>query len=544
MNCGDSCILIVEDSPTQAATLEYILKDLGHEILIAGNGREALECLKNHKPSVIISDIVMPEMNGFQFCEAIKKREELKDIPVILLTSLSHPLDVIKGLQSGADNFLTKPYDENHIISRIQSFLNRSKKETRENDVHVYFADNKYKINSSRQQILDFFFTAYEVTIQKNTELTKVQKELRELNESLEDEVKKRSKSLITEINERMQVQQELHEKEIHLTRLTENMLDMIAQCDAAGTFLYVSPSSKNVLGFEPEALVGGKFYDLMHPEERRKFIADQQFNSSVFLSDRTECRFKHAKGHFVWLETVANPSFSKNNQIREIVFGIRDITDRKKAEEETKQSFVKLKKTLDEVIQAMGATVETRDVYTAGHQKRVAQLSEAIARELGFSRKEIEGVRLAASIHDIGKIYIPAEFLSKPGIISDTEFKMIKLHPQVGSEILSMIDFPWPIAKIVAQHHERVDGSGYPASIRHENILIEARIIGVADTVDAMASHRPYRASLGIDKALEEIAKNSGVLYDERVAAVCLRLFEEKEFMFNSTSPEEKISW
>jgi putative nucleotidyltransferase with HDIG domain len=171
------------------------------------------------------------------------------------------------------------------------------------------------------------------------------------------------------------------------------------------------------------------------------------------------------------------------------------------------------------------------RDPYTSGHQHRVASLARAIAGEIDISSDQAEGVYMAAAIHDIGKISLPAEILSKPVKLSDIEVQMIQAHSQVGYDILKNIDFPWPIAEIVLQHHERMDGSGYPNKLVGDEILLEARIVGVADVVETMASHRPYRPSIGLDKALEEIAHNKTVLYDSQVVDACLSLFSEKGY-------------
>ena len=182
-------------------------------------------------------------------------------------------------------------------------------------------------------------------------------------------------------------------------------------------------------------------------------------------------------------------------------------------------------------IIQVIVSIVEMRDPYTASHQKRVADLAHALTTEMGLSKGEIHGVHMAASIHDIGKISVPAETLSKPSRLNKNEFDMIKEHPQIGYNILKGIGFPWPVAQIVLQHHERLDGSGYPQKLSAEDIIMEARVLGVADVVEAMASHRPYRPALGIDMALEEISKNGGVLYDTWVVDACLKLFSEKGF-------------
>jgi HD-GYP domain-containing protein (c-di-GMP phosphodiesterase class II) len=183
-----------------------------------------------------------------------------------------------------------------------------------------------------------------------------------------------------------------------------------------------------------------------------------------------------------------------------------------------------------------MISTIEVRDPYTSGHQSRSADVARAIATEMGLPQEQIEGLRMAGSIHDIGKLSIPAEILSKPSKLSEIEFALIKEHSQKGYEILQDVESPWPLAEIVYQHHEGMDGSGYPRNLKGNDILIEARILNVADVVEAMASHRPYRPSLGIDAALNEIEKNRGTKYDEAVVDACLKLFREKGYQLEVT--------
>jgi len=192
-----------------------------------------------------------------------------------------------------------------------------------------------------------------------------------------------------------------------------------------------------------------------------------------------------------------------------------------------------KLDRVLEETIMALSSAIEKRDPYTSGHQSRVAKLARAIAVKLELSRDQVKGIYMAALVHDIGKIYIPAEILSKPAKLNRIEMEIIRMHPAVGFEILSTIEFPWPIAKIVSQHHERIDGSGYPNGIKGNDILIEAKILAVADVVEAIASHRPYRPSLGIDKALEEIELNIDKFYEAKICQACLKLFEKDAFVF-----------
>jgi PAS domain S-box-containing protein/putative nucleotidyltransferase with HDIG domain len=209
-----------------------------------------------------------------------------------------------------------------------------------------------------------------------------------------------------------------------------------------------------------------------------------------------------------------------------------QDITERVHAEKALRESFDKLDKTLDAVIQTIGLTVEMRDPYTAGHQHRVAKLACAIAVEMGLTTEQVNGIRVVGALHDIGKISVPGELLSKPGKITEAEFSIIKEHSKTGYDILKGIEFPWPVAQAVLQHHERMDGSGYPNRLTGNAIILEARVIAVSDVVEAMGSHRPYRASLGIEKALAEISLHKGLLYDTRVADACLRLFREKGYI------------
>ena len=209
------------------------------------------------------------------------------------------------------------------------------------------------------------------------------------------------------------------------------------------------------------------------------------------------------------------------------------EVENRKQMQQELQQSFENLERAMHSTIQAISMTVEKRDPYTSGHQLRVAILAKAIAQELKLPENQIESIYMAASIHDIGKISLPAEILVKPIPLTDIEISLIQAHAQAGYDILSGIDFPWPIADIVVQHHERLNGSGYPRGLEGEEILLEARILCVADVVETMASHRPYRPSIGMDKALEEIDTNRGVLYDPHVVDACLTLFQEKNFQF-----------
>jgi PAS domain S-box-containing protein len=210
-----------------------------------------------------------------------------------------------------------------------------------------------------------------------------------------------------------------------------------------------------------------------------------------------------------------------------DIALGIRTLRLRR----ELQQSLAGLGKALEGTVSALASVAEVRDPYTAGHQQRVARLAVAIATEMGLPQEQIEGLHVAGTLHDVGKLYVPAEILSKPGKLTEVEFNLVKIHSQASYDILKNVEFPWPIAQIVLQHHERLDGSGYPQGLRGEDILLEARILAVSDVVEAMASHRPYRPALGIGQALDEISQKSGILYDSEVVDACFKLFYDKEF-------------
>lgn len=205
-------------------------------------------------------------------------------------------------------------------------------------------------------------------------------------------------------------------------------------------------------------------------------------------------------------------------------------VIRRKRVEQAFQDGLVRLEKSLHGTVDALSATAEMRDPYTSGHQQRVAQLACALGHALGLTADQLKGLHIAGTLHDIGKIAIPAEILAKPGRLSEIEFQLIKGHPQVGYEILQNVEFPWPVARIVQQHHEKLNGAGYPMGLKGEEIVLEARLLAVADVIEAMASHRPYRASLGLDAALEEITQGRGALFDLGVVDACLQLFSHED--------------
>lgn len=333
-------ILAVDDTPASLKLLTELLMGEGYNVRSAINGELALKSAFSHPPELILLDIRMPDMDGFEVCRKLKANAGTSHIPVIFVSALTDTDEKLRGFELGAVDFVTKPYQREELLARVRTHL--------------------------------------------------------------------------------------------EVDRLRNHLEDVV--------------------------------------EERTKKLKENQERMHAMLLD---------------------------------------------------------------FITSLGATTEARDPYTAGHQRRVAHLAVEIARELQWPEDQIEGLYLASVVHDFGKIHIPAEILSKPGRLSELEFAFIKQHPETGYEILKSVDFPWPIAQTVLQHHERLDGSGYPYGLKEDEILAEAKVLAVADVVEAMTSHRPYRAALGLDAALDEITLHRGVLYDNRAVDACLRVFREKGYVF-----------
>ena len=299
------------------------------------------------------------------------------------------------------------------------------------------------------------------------------------------------------------------------------------------GMYVSINPGFTTIMGYTEEDIIGKTSIESNVWEN----IADRQRLVDGLLKERQvtnlEATFRMKGGDI--RHGLMSASVIDLNGVPHILSITRDITDRKRAEEELQNTLKSLREAVGTTIQVMVTAVETRDPYTAGHQLRTTDLARAIATEMGLPHQQIEGIRMAGSIHDIGKLYIPAEILSKPARLSDIEFSLVKEHSQKGYEILKNVESSWPIAEIVYQHHERMDGSGYPRNLKGDDILIEARIIAVSDVVESMASHRPYRPTLGLNAALEEIENHRGTHYDADVVDACLKLFREKGFQFSA---------
>ena len=333
------------------------------------------------------------------------------------------------------------------------------------------------------------------------------------------------------DITDRKHAEETIRETKALLEAVVENIPLMIFLKEAEDLrFVLFNNAGEELLGQDRKDLLGKNDWDLFPSEQAAHFIAKDRevLDGKTGALDILEEPILTSKRDERILHTHKVRILGADGKAKYLLGVSEDITEQMQSQIELKNSLNKLQETIKGTINTIALIVEARDPYTAGHQKRVSDLAAAIAINLHLSEHQVEGIRLAGLIHDLGKIQIPAEILSKPGKISKLEFEIIKTHPQVGYDLLKEINFPWPIAQIVHQHHEKIDGSGYPQGLVGDEIMLEARILAVSDIVEAMSSHRPYRPALGIEKALEEIMQDKGTLLDPDVVDVCVKLFEQ----------------
>jgi PAS domain S-box-containing protein len=301
------------------------------------------------------------------------------------------------------------------------------------------------------------------------------------------------------------------------------------------GRLVYVNPRAAEIFGYAaPEELVGRLVTDIVAEKDRAQ-LAENTRRRMAGEVKSIAFTYTGLRKDGTTVEIGAHGTIASYRGRPAIIGVIQDITERKRTEEAAKLHLAELQQAMMATVRVASTMGEMRDPYTSGHERRVGELSAAIGAELGLSLHQVEGLRVAGYLHDLGKIMVPSEILSKPGKISPAEFALIKEHPQQGHEILKEVNFPWPVALVALQHHERIDGSGYPQGLKGDEIVLEARILAVADTVEAMASHRPYRPGLGVETALAEIERHRGVRYDLQAVDACLRLFREKGYQLSA---------
>ena len=321
-----------------------------------------------------------------------------------------------------------------------------------------------------------------------------------------------------------------LRESELEKSIILENIFDLVIYRNKNMETVWASKPLADFLGYTHQGIKGRICYKARHNRDKP---CDNCWVVEAMETGKIQERENSSPDGRQWY-VKCTPIFDNSGNIVGTVEISQDITSRKQADEQLLRSYEQTDKLIKGFINAISSIVERRDPYTAGHQRRVAELAKMIAETMSLPEEKVKQIQTAAFIHDIGKISVPVEILIKPLALTTTEHAIMELHPQTGHDILADIDFPWPVADFILNHHERLNGTGYPGRLSGPNIPLESKIISVADVVEAMASHRPYRPSYGLEKALEEISTHKGILYDSDVVEVCLKLFHDKKFEFS----------
>lgn len=590
-------ILIVDDEPRMSRSVKEVLSGKCYEIEIADSGSEACKKIKNDTFDLVLLDLVMPGIDGFRVMDYIKEYSPQTLIIVLTgfasvdsaiaclrqgaYDYLKKPFET-EELEKRVKNAL-----EQKRLEREKEIVNK-KLESSESHFHylienspdiIYTLNEEGKFTFISESVNNILGTKSEeplgksytsiihpddldkacrifnerrtvcrqpgsVTLRLKRHDSSTQKKYGQVIIELKAKglydrpVQKKNKVFLgtygvaRDITTRKQAEEELKLQKVYFKQLFENSPEGIVILDYLDRIIDINKSFDRLFLYSINEIKDRYINDLIVPidlMEEAKSLSETTQSMGVVQKESVR---KRKDGKLVDVSILGYPI--KHNDCQIGVYGIySDISERKQSEEKLQQTLKKLRKAMGAIIQAMSSTVEARDPYTAGHQQRVSNLSRAIAQEMRLSNEDIDGIRMAGAIHDLGKINVPAEILSKPGRLTDIEFSLIKIHPKVAYEILKEIEFPWPVADCVFQHHERLDGSGYPNGLSAKNIMQGGKILMVADVVEAIASHRPYRPALGIDKALNEISEKKGLIYDTKAVDACLKLFSENRFSF-----------
>ena len=478
-------ILIADDLTQERFLLRTILEDAGHDVAEAVNGIDALALARARTPGLLIADLLMPEMDGFELCRQWRLDPRLRDVPVLVYSAnYSEPEDLAFAKLIGADRAIAKPVSRESVLEAVRALV---------------AGDMGRKL---KPLVDEEFISRYEHSV---------------------------NRKLYEKITDLAAQSRALEESESRFRAMVEQGLVGVFLVEF-NRIVYANRCLADIFGYEPDEMIGIDPRAVVAPEDL-EYAEDKlrdQFERGV-PAVRLEFRGRRKDGGTVIVEGESRTIELHGRTLAVGVFA--NVTQKREAEQKEIESSERLRRVFHQTVELVAAIGELRDPYTHGHERRVAELAAAIAVQIGLDAQAVEGVRVASYLHNIGNVGIPAEILVKPSRLSVLEFDMVRAHAQAGYEVIRQVDFPWPVAEIVRQHHERLDGSGYPQGLKDNQILLEARILAVADTVEAMSSHRPYRPALGIERALAEIQSNRGTLYDPVVVDACLVLFRDKGY-------------
>jgi PAS domain S-box-containing protein len=576
-----SKILIVDDDPQFRRTFADVLQGSGYDTTAVGTPRAAVRAARGDPPSVAIIDLKLENASGLEVMQQI--RDVSPDTECIVLTGYASQESAIEAVNLGAYSYVQKPYDPDHLLLTIRracekADADRARRESEEKyrlvidgaSEGIVLLDLKGNIEEINPKALELSGYEKQDLVGKNFVelLPSLRLDIASVPRAFKDiitgghlpqrewTITNREGEQITfiahhslvrkagrivglsvileDVTDRKRAESELLESEQKYRILVEQSLQgMVVAQGTPPRLVYANKALADITGYTVDELLSlssEEIAGLIHPEDREMFLQRyrQRLNGQP-TPPHYEFRAIRKDGQVRWLELHASRIDYAGKPAVQAVFV--DITAHKQAESELRESYDIVRKTLLGTVNALAAAVEKRDPYTAGHQRRVSELAAAVARELGLPPYQTTGIHIAGMIHDVGKIYIPTEILSKPSRLSEIEMMMVRTHPQAGFDVLKSVDFPWPVADIVLQHHERMNGSGYPRALAGEDISLEARILAAADVVEAMASHRPYRPAHPLEKALEEIVANKGVLYDPDVVDAIVKLITEDHY-------------